>query len=182
MRITMLLCSIFLFPISGCMTTSVAKDPIEYRQQITQSPGARNKIEKYQVNRSFSAITSTLQKKSKECLNYSFDRNFSYAMSGATGSNVSHITYKPKIITSKIKTELYVQMNITGDVYLSYTPPKDGVYILVADITSVENNKSQVDLYYNPYKAEILPTAIKSWIKGNDTGCPDLQKDMASES
>lgn len=180
MRITTLFHLLLTLLISGCVTTQVAQNPTEYRNEVVKSQGARAKHESYQVNRALTSITSTLQRKSEECLNYSFVREFTYKMGTTTGGNKSFITYKPTVVSSNNKTELFVQMDITGDVTLTYNPPKNGIYVLAADLTMVSSKKTQANLYYHPYKAAILPATIKKWINGETEGCPDLKEDVAS--
>lgn len=163
---------------SGCANFHVAQNADEFRSDVIKDP--RYKHEQYEVNRSFSKVAKTLKEKSEECLNYSFDRTLSYRMGTTTGANVSHITYSPTFKSSENNAELYVQMDITGDATLMYTPPKGGMYTLVADLEEKTTSTTQVELYYGSYKAAILPNAVKSWIDGKTEGCPDLKQDMAS--
>jgi hypothetical protein len=163
---------------SGCANFHVAQNADEFRSDVIKDP--RYKHEQYEVNRSFSKVAKTLKEKSEQCLNYSIDRIFSYRAGSATGANVSHITYSSTFKRSENNAELYVQMDISGDAALMYTPPKGGIYTLVADLEEKSTNTTQVELYYGSYKAAILPTAVKNWIDGKTEGCPDLKADIAS--
>ncbi len=175
-----LLCSVLLLLVAGCANMHVAQSPDEFRNDIIKSEDPRYKHDSYEVKRSFSAISKTLQEKSEECLNYTFERAFSYRMGSAVGANTSIITYVPTFKASNDQAELHVQMDVTGNVYLSYTPPKGGAYVLTADLVKKSKSTTQVDLYYGSYKANILPSTIKKWIDGKSEGCPDLKEDMAS--
>ena len=165
---------------ASCANMHVAQNPDEFRNDATQSTTPRLKHVSYEVNRSFSTISKTLQEKSNECLNYSFDRTFSYRMGMTTGANTSHITYIPTFKTAGDTTELHVQMDISGNATVLGNTPKGGMYVMIADLIKKSKNSTQVELYYGSYKAAILPTTIKNWIDGKSDGCPDLKEDMAS--
>lgn len=155
--------------LSGCaVMTGHPQTAEEFRQAV---PGAMTAgVESFEVNRPFSEVAQTFQKKAPECLNVRIKTvsrtNMSY--------QVIVTTYKPTVLVNGDKAELHVQFHHDQGVMNVTKEPDGGYYLLVADLFPMGNNRTRVDLYRPSMGYDVLIKGIKGWAKSPNTGCPDL--------
>lgn len=162
--------AVTLLILSGCAMT-YPQTAQEFRKASENSTFVV--IEKYQVNRPFQKIAGILKKKSYKCLR---------AKTRTTASGYmyhdSYTTYYiPTVKISRARAELHLQVTQKGGNNIKvYKEPPAGYFMLVTDITPVGKRKSKVVLYRSRWGHKPLIRAIKGWIDGTISGCPDLTK------
>ncbi|MDH5426360.1 MAG: hypothetical protein OEY29_15335 [Gammaproteobacteria bacterium] len=172
MKKLLLLLILPVFFSAGC-SMKMPMNPAEFRQMVPES--MFGKKDSYTVNRSLSKITKTFKQKSDKCLRKSIERTSCQSNGYGTTCHKTINHYNPKIKLTKNKMEFTIQTSVEGNVIiLGGDPPKGGMYQLVADITAVGKNKSQVDVYYGWAGSDMFVSAIKNWANGKTRGCPDL--------
>ena len=158
--------------VSGC-SMKYPLNATEFRQML---PGSVfGEVEKVKINRSLAKISKTYKKKAKTCLSKTLQTescvNNGYGMSCSTYTT----TYKPTLKVSSSKIELHMQQNSSNMLALGKIP-KAGIYTLVADITPLGKNKSQLVIYSGSFGSDTIKKALKGWASGKSKGCPDLSK------
>ena len=172
MKKRLLSLTLIIATITGCAMGPTPQNSNEFRQSVTKGSFG-TKIDTFEVNRKYSSVAATLKQKSKECLNISLvktqcvDRN-------CTDYNSF---YLPTFKESDNKVDLVVQWRRDPwrSIFGGGKPPKEGFYITAVDAVPVSKNKTKVTIY-GPSKEALqsVPTAIKHWAIGDNTGCPDL--------
>ena len=159
----------------GCGT--MPQNAEEYRQQTLQAKRAGLGIfgvsaETFEVARPFQEVSSTLQKKSGECLARTIRWTATSAQYINTRSGVD--TFKPTFIAKSNRAELHVQLKRSA-VHEVGAPP-DGSYRIVLDATPLAAKRTRIDIYMNSADDSLLGKALRGWVQGDNLGCPDLTK------
>jgi ABC-type glycerol-3-phosphate transport system substrate-binding protein len=155
--------------LSGCAAISGHPQTAEeFRKAV---PGAfLGEVESFEVNRPFSEVARTFQKKAPECLNVTIKTvsrtNMSY--------QVIVTTYKPTVLVNGQKAELHVQFHHDQGVMNVTKEPDGGYYLVVADLFPMGNDRTRVDLYRPSMGYDVLIKGIKGWAASHNSGCPDL--------
>ncbi len=155
--------------LSGCAAISGHPQTAEeFRKAV---PGAfLGKVESFEVDRPFSEVARTFQKRAPECLNVPIKTvsrtNMSY--------QVIVTTYKPTVLVNGEKAELHVQFHHDQGVMNVTKEPEGGYYLVVADLFPLGNNRTRVDLYRPSMGYDVLIKGIKGWAASDNSGCPDL--------
>ena len=155
--------------LSGCAAmTGHPQTAEEFRKAV---PGAfLAEVESFEVNRPFSEVARTFQKKAPECLNVTVKTvsrtNMSY--------QVIVTTYKPTVLVNGQKAELHVQFHHDQGVMNVTKEPDGGYYLLVADLFPMGNSRTRVDLYRPSMGYDVLVKGVKGWAASPNSGCPDL--------
>lgn len=158
---------------TGC-SMKMPMNPTEFKKMIPES--MFGKTDNYTVNRSLKRITKTFKQKTKKCFKKSIKRTscVTQAYGGRSCSTTTN-HYNPKLKTTKNNLQLTIQTEVEGNVImLGGKPPKGGMYTLVADISRVKRNKSNVKVYYGWAGSDMFVKTIKRWANGKTRGCPDL--------
>lgn len=155
--------------ITGCGNMPLTAD--EFREAAPEA--LTGKVETFDVNRPFSAVAETFEKKGPECLNKTV--SVTSSTPGKYGPVVSTytVTYKPTVRVKEKMAELHVQQH-TDNTLKVYEEPEGGYFLLVADAYPVSKNKTRVDLYGPAFGHDALIKAVKGWCTGENVGCPDL--------
>jgi hypothetical protein len=168
-RLIILTVVLFSMLLSGCAIHH-PQTAEEFRKAV---PGAfMGKVETLEVNRPFSDVAKTFQKKAPECLNVTVKTTSQTRMS----YQVIVTTYKPTVLVAAEKAELHVQFHHEAGVLNVSKEPEGGYYLLVADAYPINKNTTRVDLYRPSMGHDVLIKAIKGWATGENVGCPDLTK------
>lgn len=161
--------ALFCALLSGCAAmTGHPQTAEEFRKAV---PGAfLAEKESFEVNRPFSEVARTFQKKAPECLNV--------RVKTVSRTNMSYqvivTTYKPTVLVNGQKAELHVQFHHDQGVMNVTKEPDGGYYLLVADLFPMGNNRTRVDLYRPSMGYDVLVKGVKGWAASPDSGCPDL--------
>ena len=155
--------------LSGCAAISGHPQTAEeFRKAV---PGAfLGKVESFEVDRPFSEVARTFQKRAPECLNVTIKTvsrtNMSY--------QVIVTTYKPTVLVNGDKAELHVQFHHDQGVMNVTKEPDGGYYLVVADLFPLGDNRTRADLYRPSMGYDVLIKGIKGWAANDSSGCPDL--------
>jgi hypothetical protein len=161
--------TLFTVMLSGCVTHH-PQTADEFRKAV---PGAfMGKVETFEVNRPFSDVAKTFQKKAPECLNVSVKTTSQTRQS----YQVIVTDYKSTVLVTEEKAELHVQQHHAAGVLNVTEEPNGGYYLLVADAFPLDKKRTRVDLYGPSIGHGTLIKAIKGWATGKNVGCPDLTK------
>lgn len=164
MRSTALLAAALL---AGCV--SFPQTAQEFREQIPGATFGQKKT--FEASRPFREVAKTFQAKAPECLNVSVR---TVAQTATSYQNIL-ATYKPTVLVSAQRAELHVQRRYQGGgVIVLGKQPEGGLYLLVADATPLERNRTRVDIYAPTRGADAMIRAITGWATGENVGCPDM--------
>lgn len=154
---------------SGCVT-SHPQNAEEFRVAV---PGAFMAMtETVEVDRAFSDVSATFQKRATECLNVKVEMT----EQSATSYHVVVTAYKPTVMVSDQRAELHVQQHHEKGVLNVTKEPEGGYYLLVADAYPIENNRTRLELFGPSRGYDVLIRAVKGWANGENLGCPDMTK------
>lgn len=158
--------------LSGC-SMKYPMSAEEFRKMAPES--MFGEVETFEINRSMSKIAKTFKSRANACLNKRLERQ-SCVRSGYGGTSCSTtiIDYNPTVRVSSRRVELHVQQEMEGNVITLGEVPKNGMYLLVADVTPISRNKSKLVIYGGSWGSDTLKKAIRGWASGRSKGCPDL--------
>lgn len=142
----------------------------EFRQQIPTA--LMGSVQSFEANRPLREVARTFQARAPQCLSAKV-RTVSQT---ATSYQVIVAAYKPTVLVSDAKAELHVQRKFESGVISPRKEPEDGHYLLVADATPIDRNRTRVDIYGPTHGADAMIKAITAWANGTSTGCPDMTK------
>ena len=155
--------------LAGCV--NFPQNAQEFREQI---PGATfGQKQTFEAKRPYRDVAKTFQAKAPQCLSLSV-RTISQ-----TSTSYQNIlaTYKPTVLVGAQKAELHVQRHYQGGgVIIPGKEPEGGLYMLVADATPIDRNRTRIDIYAPTHGADTMIRAVTSWATGENVGCPDLTK------
>jgi hypothetical protein len=163
---------------TGCATGPTPQNANDFRVGIKKG-GFGTQTDSYTAQISHSAASKKLISQTKRCLHQAY--NQTTCMSGAYGGGCSNmtITYKPTIYKGKNITTLQVQRGMEPDnaIYIGGKPPKGGMIISVIDIKPKTAKSVTVDVYGSSFEMfQRIPNAVKLWLSGTNSGCPNLEK------
>jgi hypothetical protein len=142
----------------------------EFRKAV---PGAfMGEVESFEVSRSFRAVANTFEKRASKCLNV----RIKTVSQTNTSYQVIVTKYTPTVIVTKERAELHVQQHHEQGVMKVSEMPEKGYYLIVADATPVDKNRTRIDLYRPSMGHDVMVKAIKGWATGKSKGCPNLAK------
>lgn len=168
--------AVLLAFLSGC--GSAPKNINEFRQSVS---GGAMGFEKdtFVANRSASDIAKTLEARAKVCLNnVRVDRTVTMAARYGGSSHVNSFWYSSNVTSSNKLVEMYVRVKATGEKMVKLQDEPDGGYfIFLAEAVPVDKSHSNVTIYYSKYRTHLFE-GVKSWVNGNSSQCPELDKDI----
>lgn len=159
--------------LGGCIgNVKLPQNSSEYRAGILKETSTNVIHDKYSLSRSYSSVTSNLEKIASKCLNVSFKHTSHNVVGRETSGYIAH--YTPTIIVGKTHTEIHLQRRLEGSMHKLKEPEK-GHYILVADIIRT-GGKTDVEVFSGKPYGTTTAKAISNWVSGKNMSCPDLSK------
>ncbi|MFA6903270.1 MAG: hypothetical protein WC236_09325 [Gallionellaceae bacterium] len=165
--------------LAGCAFQPIPQNAAEFRNLI-KGGGYGTVTDTFVVKRPYKDVAANVKAKASQCLNAQIDKRSCTHTRYSTDCNDYADKYFATVVNGVAKTEVQVQFNRDGErvgiVALGDKPmPSKGMYIVVADISPIENGKAaKVDIYStNPFKA--VPNAIKLWSENSNQGCPTFK-------
>ena len=151
---------------AGCAMPQNAE---EFRQFTRKSPF--KSTDTYEVARPLSEVSSTLRKKTNECLAYTIKTT---TTTDFVFKKTKTHTYKPTLITNPSRAELHLQLNRSEVIQVG--APPDGGYHVVLDATPITKGRTRIDTYALSMATDdkVILMALKGWVTGDNLGCPDL--------
>ena len=131
--------------------------------------------EKTEVKRPFRTVAELLKKKSSECLDVTVTREFTEYNGPYSFRRTRTVKYRPTVEVSSKRAALQLQLD-DGTRGGMQNVPQGGMYIMVFDAYPVSGDTTRLEIYGVGMSFKVIPEAIKSWINGKTTGCPDLSK------
>lgn len=172
MKKRLLSLTLIISSVTGCATGPAPQTGSEFRQSVTKG-GYGTEIDTFEVNRKYASVAATLKQQSKECLNLHLVKTQCVGISCTEWDSF----YLPTFNESNNKVDLVVQWRREPQrsLFSGGKPPKDGYYITAVDAVPASGNKTKITIYGPSNEAlQSVPTAIKHWAIGDNTGCPDL--------
>jgi len=123
-----------------------------------------------ELNRPLRDVAATFQSRAPDCLSVTVRRS----VPGPTYQLID-TAYKPRIVASAQRVELYLQMKYVRGVLTTIGEPEGGYYMLVADVYPVDAKHSRMEMF-GAKGDSTLGRAITGWATGKDLGCPDMTK------
>jgi hypothetical protein len=153
----------------GC---AAPKTPDELRQHV-RNHGSYTKLETFVVQRPYSAVVQSIQKKSADCL----DRTFRHTAKTASllptkETDMGTTSYVPVSKIGPTRAEFYTKWvdNTKGNFGIQ---KGDQFIFYVADVTPKGSNATSIDLYYYTHdRYNWARDFLKAWARGEDPGCP----------
>lgn len=161
-----------VFVVSACMSTASYQSPEAFRKNKDEAHT------RFTAQRKYSAVSSDIRMLANKCLAVSTTSVSSQPMGKGMYRTVSLTTnYTPTVLVKGKKTELHLQSSAGSSIKI-YDEPKDGFYMLVADV--VDNGKGGVTADIYSFKSsfddriEKVAKQVEAWIRGTSKQCPDL--------
>jgi hypothetical protein len=151
----------------GC-TGHMPQTADEFRKGLPDA--FMGKVEKFQVNRSYTEVGRSFQKMAPQCL----DVRIKTTSQTNTSYQVIVTKWNPTVRINDQKAELHIQQLHEQGVLNVYEVPDKGYYMMVVDAIPLGNNSSEIVMYRSSVGNKALIKAIKGWAAGEKTGCPDL--------
>lgn len=166
MRILFVLSAALLqLSVSGCMTPPKTADEFRHNVSAFFIPH----MEKFEADRSFKSVTETFRKLVPKCLHKTIQSSSPYA---PVFNN-----WNPSFNVTEKKAELHLRRYAEKKVMQMSDDPQKGDFVLVADITPVNADKTGVVIYLSSAKGvDDIAKALEAWARGTSTACPDLTK------
>ena len=142
----------------------------EFREML---PGAfMGKVQTFEAQRPLREIARTFETRAPECLNVSVR---TVSQSATSYQNIL-ATYKATVVSTEKRAELHLQRHYQSGVLVPGKQPPGGLYMLVADATPIDRNRTRIDIYSPSAGVDVLIRAITGWATGQSLGCPDMTK------
>ena len=159
--------------LGGCVTNPVTPDQV--REYARMDKGSV-KLETFEVQRPYAAVTQSIKQKSDACLNKTF-RITGQKKSGFFGVSEYDDGTTKYIPVSNIgpnRAEFYTKF-WDSKARAVNTPAGDKFVFYVAEVTPKGRNTSSIDLYYFTFgRYNWSYNLIEAWARGEDPGCPIL--------
>ena len=165
-----LTCTALTLALAGC-AQNFPQNADEFRQML---PGSfMGKVQSFESQRPLREVARTFETRAPECLNVSV-RTVS-----RTSTSYQNIltTYKATVLATDKRAELHLQRHYEGGgVIIPGKEPPGGLFMLVADATPIDRNRTRVEIYSPSVGTDVLIRAINGWASGQNLGCPDMTK------
>jgi len=141
----------------------------EFRAAMSQGP-AFTKQEAHDINREFSLVVKDVERKSKECLNFGYNRTQS---TGIGTHHTTTIVYHPRVrMAGEGKAEMFLQME---HIPKAIGSPDGGAYIFLTDIKKTSPSKTHMNMYGPSFPTwRPIFNAVKGWGEGKNVKCPGV--------
>ncbi len=157
---------ISLFFLAGCVSQIAAPQTRDEFVEMVKPGGITRKVEHLTIERPFKAVLNDVKGYADKCLDVRVYHRGSYEYKETAGST----TYHPKVaMTGSKSAALSVQEEYSSKHANSGAPP-GGVFVMVTEIRSAGEGKTQVDIYHI-LKGELVKP-MKEWITSSSRPCP----------
>ncbi len=144
--------------LAGCGTAAPPPSTAaEFRDTVKQEGRT---FEEFTADRAFSDVVYSFKKLAPDCIGF-LPAPEPRSETWADGS--------AKVLASRDGMELHIQRKIQNP---TAKTPKDGLYLLVADIRPAGPGQTKVEIYYREGSKEAVKV-IRDWASGENFYCPD---------
>ncbi len=162
--------------LAGCAFGPTPQTAQQFREGVAKG-GFGTLQETYQVDGPYTAVVARVEKKGAEC----FNKVITLRTCINNSCQDTDYTFIPRFTSGRNGAELVVQVKLNPDhnTYLGGPPPKNGMFVAVADITPIASNRANIAMYgASMGMFKYIPKAVKHWAQGSNLGCPDFTADM----
>ena len=140
----------------------------EFVQAVASGRGADTEI--LNVNQPLDTVYAVLEERAAACLDVEVTRtaNVGYV-------EVSSTDYNPtvrRIAANRAEFTLQVAHNPRG---VGHTPPPGGLFMMAADIQSIDGTHTEVVLYKPKIGVKAIASSLRQWFAGEPAPCPKLR-------
>ena len=163
-RMNRFVLSLLTLNLAAC--AAMPMNPEQFKQ--TASGASLGAVEQYAVRLPFNTVVANLQSATAQCLNFK---------TGAILSNHGFVS-APSQVTSDFRVlksgqaQLVIQEDVKDAIYVG-GKPNGGMYIFVADVTSIAPSSTNITMYYGRIGSSGLINIIKTWSSGSGKSCDD---------
>jgi hypothetical protein len=130
------------------------------------------RIDAFTVDRPLAAVGSTLQRKADECLHAKVTTHGTGVFGYGSGSSQVRAVSTPTVRRSQERVELDLQVDVKASVKV-YDEPPGGIVSFAVDALPAGQGRTRVEVYRMKARSSSLLEAVRGWVSGDFTGCPD---------
>lgn len=158
--------------VTASVAPSAAIDVPQSRDEFVKAveDGRGAAVETITIDRSLDAVYPVLEERAKTCLDVQVNRTGYVGYVERSSSD-----YNPtvrRVAGDKAEFTLQVAHNPRG---VGHTPPAGGLYMMAADLRSIDANHTQVILYRPKIGTGKITDSLKRWVAGESSDCPKLR-------
>ena len=163
-RMSRMILALLTLNLAAC--TAMPLTPEEFKQ--TASGASLGAVEQYTVRLPFNTVAANLQSATAQCLNFT---------KGAILSNHGFVSAPSQVksdfrVLKPGQAQLVIQEDVEAAIYVG-GKPNGGMYIFVADVTSIAPASTNITMYYGRLGSSDLVNIVKSWSSGSGKSCDD---------
>lgn len=156
----------------SCGSLGQPMSPGEFREAVAGSSLAS--IESFDADRPYAQVVETLRKKANECLKVATTSSGTVFQGSTAVREQSRAVYTPTLTMKQPGMELAIQVDFGEHTTMQKTPI-GGFYILVADAMPAGEKVTKLTIYRGSLgRAKEIGSAIRAWVTGASSTCPDL--------
>ncbi len=164
--------SLFTGVLTGCGSMPKTADLL-----VENAQGGKmfSQKDSFVVHQPVSRVAAVLKEKSAECLQRKVTSSHWEQQGSSNVHRVQSVSFTPIMQITKERARLTVQLKDVsqGTTNLGGMPP-DGWYAMVVDAYPVDKSTTRVESYFQDSGYDVMHAAVKPWVTGTNTGCPDL--------
>lgn len=155
--------------LTGCGTPPQTPDGF---RAVVRGGHAMFRIDAFTVDRPLAAVGSTLQRKADECLHAKVTTHGTGIFGYGSGSSQVRAVSTPTVRRSQERVELDLQVDVKASVKV-YDEPPGGIVSFAVDALPAGQGRTRVEVYRMKARSSSLLEAVRGWVSGDFTGCPD---------
>jgi len=168
-----------MLPAIGLLTVLASSRPAaaievpQTRQQFVDAVAAGEgptSVETLDIDQPFDKVYALLQERAAACLDVEVRRTAYVGYMERSSSD-----YNPTVrLVGKGRAEFTLQVahNPRG---VGHTPPPGGLYMMAANLRSIDGGRTEVVLYRPNFGVKKVTTSLKLWFAGDPAPCPKLK-------
>jgi len=158
-----------LAPFAPAAAIEVPQTRQEFVKAVASGRGA-TAVETIKVDQPLGRVYALLQEKANSCLDVEVRRT---AYVGYTERSSSD--YNPMVrLVGKNRAEFTLQV-VNKPRGLGHTPPPGGLFIMAADLRSIDAGHTEIVLYRPTMGVKKIVASLKQWFAGDPAPCPKLK-------
>jgi len=160
-----------LFTALAATPVALAIDVPQTRQEFVEAVVAKKAVvETLRAGQPLDKVISVLEERAGACLDVKVERtaNVGYV---EHSSSTYHPTVR-RIDDGRAEFTLQVEHFPRG---VGHTPPPGGLFMLAADLKSVDDGHTEVVLYRPKIGGGKIAESLKQWLSGDPAPCPKLR-------